>query len=176
MDVGRGLVVLFAGWVACAVVSETAWAQAGANAPGSTGSLFGYTGPTPSPFLSPAPGAPAPRRWIAPDPYASLGLTAEQRDKIARIQHDAWLQKQRLLGRIREQEGRLQQLYATDMPDPNKVGEVYQRIAGLRGKIVQNDIATRNEILALLSPDQRQRFAQSPSVGGPGYGGWGSSP
>lgn len=160
----------------CAAGSGHVYAQAGRYPPGSTGSLFGYAGPSPSPgpLLQP-PAAPTPRvmppRGVPRYPYAQLGLSNSQRDAIARIEHDTQQQNQRLLGQIREQQGQLQQLYANDTPDPNKIGQVYERMAGLQRQFIQNNIAAHNEIMALLDADQRRLYTQN--LGNPGYGGWG---
>jgi Spy/CpxP family protein refolding chaperone len=101
-------------------------------------------------------------------PIWMLNLNAAQRSKIAQIQNNAHKKNWALMGQMIDQQGALEQLYATDTPDPKKVGEVYGKIFQLRRQMIENGVEARNQMLAVLTKEQRQQLDQFWAGGGVG--------
>ena len=104
--------------------------------------------------------------------FRGLKLTDEQRDKITHlmdVQHKTmWKQ----MGDMIDARIAMRDLNAQDQPDPKKVGEAYARISKIRQRMLEARVKTRNEIWALLTPDQQAQLhkRRHDKFGGPGMG------
>lgn len=105
------------------------------------------------------------------EPLEMLNLTDAQRSKIAQIRDNVRKKNWPLMGQMMDEQSQLQQLYATETPDPKKVGEAYSKLSELRRQMIENSVEARNQMLAVLTPEQRKELDQywgGGGVGGPG--------
>jgi|GEM_PF-3593713 len=114
-----------------------------------------------------------------PDPFASLGLSAQQRSEVDRIMEQQRQTQWESLQQMQQVGQQLAELYQEELWDEVKVGQVYDRIFALQKQNILSSVAMRNSIMQLLSADQRQalkqQFAQSgaahhPATMAPGMG------
>lgn len=109
-------------------------------------------------------------------PLAMLDLTDDQRKQIARIQEDVRKRHWNTLGKIHEEQARLGELYAAEKPDAKQIGQAYGSIAKLQQEIVEASVQAQNQILDVLTKEQREQLAQwrrgmaRGYMGGRGYG------
>lgn len=89
---------------------------------------------------------------------SSLNLSDEQLTQVTQIQDQVRKQHMDLMGRMREEGTRLQNMMATESPDPAAVGKQQMRVADIHRQMLESDIAGRNRIYALLTPEQRQQL------------------
>lgn len=108
-------------------------------------------------------------------PVGALNLNADQRTKIAQIEQDVQKRNWDLIGQMHQDRAQLAMLFNQEKVDPNKVGSVYDRIASLHKKILQNNIQARNDIESTLTSQQREQLKQwrNRAFGAPGAGGFG---
>ncbi len=112
-----------------------------------------------------------------------LELDSKQRKEILRIRSELRKHNWDLQGQILDQEDKLFELYADEMPDPKKIGTVYGKIFDLRRQMIEAAIEAQNRQRAILTDEQRQQLRngglrnsdahhrRSKSGGmGPGYG------
>lgn len=108
-------------------------------------------------------------------PFASLDLTNEQRDKLAKIRSDQRKRQWDTMGKMMDEQERLNELYATDTPDPKQVGAVYGNIGKLQQQMAESRAEAWNRMQSVLTPEQKEQFKQSrrggPPSRGPGPGG-----
>ena len=91
-------------------------------------------------------------------PLDALGLSDEQSEKVAKIQEDARRKNWDLMGQMRSEQFKLRNMYYADKVDPNAVVEQQKKIDELRQKLVKSQVETRNQIAALLTPEQQKQF------------------
>jgi Spy/CpxP family protein refolding chaperone len=95
---------------------------------------------------------------FAGGPLATLDLTDEQRQKIAAIQEDQRAKTWSAMGQMRAEQFKLRQMYFADKVDAGAVTEQQGKVDELRRQLVKSHVETRNQVSALLTPEQRQRF------------------
>ena len=93
-------------------------------------------------------------------PLWNLDLSGDQRAKIEKIADDLRRKHWAIMGQVMEEESKLRDLYATEQPDPKKVGEAYARIAKLRQEMLEAHVKANNDAEALLTKDQRAQLAR----------------
>ncbi len=89
---------------------------------------------------------------------AALNLTDEQQQKISKILEDSRSKNWNTMGQLRSEQYKLGQMYYADKVDPNAVADQQKKVDDLRRQMVKSHAETRNQIGALLTPEQRQRF------------------
>jgi Spy/CpxP family protein refolding chaperone len=89
---------------------------------------------------------------------AALNLTDDQQDKISKILEDTRNKNWGVMGQMRSEQFKLREMYYSDKLDPNAVADQQKKVDDLRRQMVKSHVETRNQISALLNPDQRQRF------------------
>ena len=89
---------------------------------------------------------------------ASLNLTDEQREKIAKIQEDNRSKNWNTMGQMRGEMFKLRQMYFGDKLDSNAISEQQRKVDELRRQMLKAQIETRNQVAAILTPEQRQQF------------------
>ena len=87
-----------------------------------------------------------------------LELDGEQRKQLHRIQSELRKHNWDLQGRIMDQEDKLFDLYADQMPDPKKIGSVYGKIFDLRRQMIEAAIEAQNRQRAILTDEQRRQL------------------
>ena len=92
-------------------------------------------------------------------------LTDAQREQILAIreQHrrDTW----DTMGQIRTEQFKLRRLHSADKVDPDAVVDQQKRIDELRLKMTRSRVVEHNEVLAVLTPEQRKAVRER----GPGW-------
>ena len=89
---------------------------------------------------------------------AALNLTDEQREKVARIQEENRSKNWITMGQVRGEMFKLRQMYSGDKLDSNAISEQQRKVDELRRQMLKAHIETRNQVAAILTPEQRQQF------------------
>jgi len=84
-------------------------------------------------------------------------LDQQQQTKIAKIQDEAQRKQWDLIGQMREEQLKLQQLYYLDKQDPAAIGAQYKRVQDLQRQMVELSATTQNQVESVLKPEQRQQ-------------------
>jgi len=91
-------------------------------------------------------------------PGYGINLSDKQRQEFAKIQQQTMQQNWEIMGKMREQMLKLQELYGADTVDPKAVGQVYDRIATLRKQMLENSIEAHNQMRKHLTKEQRETW------------------
>ena len=93
--------------------------------------------------------------------YGALGLTDEQRQKLAALGEEARRRSWDAMGQVRTEQFRLRQLLSADPVNVQAVVDQQAKVDGLRRQVLKARVESRNEMAALLSPEQRKRLRES---------------
>ncbi len=88
----------------------------------------------------------------------ALGLTAEQREKITKIQETLSTKHWDLMGRIQEQQFKLRELLASEKADDASVGKAYKRVVELRQQMWTAALEVHKQMDAVLTQAQRDQL------------------
>ncbi|HTQ74300.1 MAG TPA: Spy/CpxP family protein refolding chaperone [Burkholderiales bacterium] len=91
---------------------------------------------------------------------AGLDLSSEQRQKIAAIQEANRSKNWNTMGQLRSEQFKLEQMYNADKVDSNAVAEQQKKVDELRRQLLKSRIDARNEVVAVLNPEQRKNLRQ----------------
>jgi Spy/CpxP family protein refolding chaperone len=91
---------------------------------------------------------------------ASLGLSAEQREKIAVVQEENRKANWSAMGQMRSEQFKLRQMYNADKVDSAAVADQQKKVDELRRQMLKSHVEARNQINAILTPEQRKQFRQ----------------
>jgi Spy/CpxP family protein refolding chaperone len=86
----------------------------------------------------------------------ALGLSEEQRAKIDAIREETRRKNWDAIGQIRAERFKLRQMFRAEQVDPGTVVEQRRKVDDLRRQVMRARLEARNQILALLTPEQRQ--------------------
>ena len=89
---------------------------------------------------------------------ASLKLTPEQQDKIFAIQEESHAKNFGTMTKIRSEQYKLAKLYNADKADSKAIAEQQKKVDELRRQVLQSRVEARNQIEAVLTPEQRKQF------------------
>jgi Spy/CpxP family protein refolding chaperone len=95
---------------------------------------------------------------------ASLGLSAEQREKIVALQEENRKANWSTMGQMRSEQFKLRQMYNADKVDAAAVTDQQKKVDELRRQMIKSHVDARNQINAILTPEQRKQYRQ--------YGPW----
>ena len=153
---------LFAvGLAAAAVTAAFAQGPGYGPGPGMMGGYGGGPGYGPGMMGGYGPGA----RGFGPGGgLAALNLSSEQREKIAAIQEENRKKNWDKMGQMRSEQFRLRRLYSAEKLDPAAIAEQQKKVDDLRRQMIQSRAESHNQVLSVLTPDQRKQFRQ--------YGPW----
>jgi Spy/CpxP family protein refolding chaperone len=90
----------------------------------------------------------------------SLNLTDEQRDKIQAMQEENRQKNWATMGQLRTEMFALRRMYNADKVDPNAVAEQQKKVDELRRQMLKSRLESRNQVEAMLTPEQRKQFRQ----------------
>jgi Spy/CpxP family protein refolding chaperone len=90
----------------------------------------------------------------------SLNLSDEQRDRIQVIQEENRQKNWTAMGQMRSEMFALRRMYYADKVDANAVAEQQKKVDELRRQMLKSRLETRNQVEALLTPEQRKQFRQ----------------
>jgi Spy/CpxP family protein refolding chaperone len=93
--------------------------------------------------------------------YAALDLTDDQRQKLAALGEQSRSKAWDTMGRVRGEQYRLRELLRADPVNPNAVVEQQAKIDELRRQVLKSRIESRNEMAALLTPEQRKKLREA---------------
>jgi Spy/CpxP family protein refolding chaperone len=97
--------------------------------------------------------------------FAGLDLSDEQQDKIFAIREEHRRKNWDTMGALRAEQFKLRRLYNSDNVDAKAFGEQQKKVDELRRQMVGSHLEVRNQISAVLTPEQRKQFRQI----GPGW-------
>jgi Spy/CpxP family protein refolding chaperone len=95
---------------------------------------------------------------------AALDLNAEQREKVAAVQEENRKANWSTMGQMRSEQFKLRQMYNADKVDSAAVADQQKKVDELRRQMLKSHVEARNQINAILTPEQRKQFRQ--------YGPW----
>jgi Spy/CpxP family protein refolding chaperone len=167
------LVVLFA---LAAGIGAAALAQGPGNAgPGSAprpGMGPGMMQHPPAGMMQHAPGGMMPHSPAMGRPMMgggrlldALNINDEQRRKIVRIREDTRRKSWDLVGQLMSERFKLREIYDADKIDANAAVEQKRKIDDLSRQVMKSRLEARNQIEALLTREQRQKFRSLAPVG-----------
>jgi protein CpxP len=87
----------------------------------------------------------------------ALGLTDDQRAKVRQIMEDTRRKNWDALGQIRSERFKLTEMLRGDKVDPNAAVEQKSKIDVLKRQVMRARLEARNQVLALLTPEQREK-------------------
>jgi len=87
----------------------------------------------------------------------ALGLSENQRAKVRGIMEDTRRKNWDVLGQIRSERFKLREMLRGDKVDPNAAVEQKRKVDDLRREIMRSRLEARNQVLALLTPEQREK-------------------
>lgn len=90
----------------------------------------------------------------------ALGLTADQRDKLARIWNDSMKKAWPVMGGLREQNFQLSRLLRAETPDRAAVNKIYGRITDLGKQLLDLRLQARQEMMGVLTAEQRKELRE----------------
>jgi len=115
----------------------------GGYGPGGAGTMRGYG-----------------RGWGPGGGLAALNLSDAQSEKIAAIQEENRSKNWGTMGQMRSERFKLRQMYYADKVDPAAVSEQQKKVDDLRRQMLKSQVEARNQIAAVLTPEQRKQFRQ----------------
>ena len=95
-----------------------------------------------------------PAAWAEPD------FSAEQRGAITEIQDDAGHKHWGVMGRIREEQSKMIELYRVEKRADSALNSLTPQIAELQQQIFEQALASRNQLDSLLTREQRYQLRQ----------------
>lgn len=129
---------------------------------GGPGHAYG-PGPGMHPGMMPHHGGPGPQggpgmmrgRWERMAQV--LGLSEDQRAKIRGIFEETRRKNWDAIGQIRSERFKLRELMRGEQVEPNAAVEQKRKIDDLKRQVMRARIEARNQVLALLTPEQREK-------------------
>jgi len=101
----------------------------------------------------------------------ALNLTDAQRAKIADIQRDASRKQWDLMGKVHEQQYRLQEQYASGRLDDDAARKAYAAMADAHKQMFDIQLDARKKTDAVLTKEQRERLRDGTGWGAPHHRG-----
>ncbi|MGB7754732.1 MAG: Spy/CpxP family protein refolding chaperone [Salinisphaera sp.] len=92
---------------------------------------------------------------------STLNLNAKQRQSLGKLWQTQANQQRQLQEQLYQDMSRMRALMASENPDPNAVGQVYDHMAATRRQLLVNGIRMRNKFENLLTPEQRTHWRQN---------------
>lgn len=87
----------------------------------------------------------------------ALGLSEDQRAKVGRIMEDTRRKDWDVLGQIQSERFKLREMVRGDKVDPDAAVEQKRKLDDLRRQVMRSRLEARNQVLALLTPEQREK-------------------
>lgn len=91
------------------------------------------------------------------DPLAALDLKDDQREKILALHEQSHSKNWGTMGQLRSEQFKLRRLYDADKVDAKAVAEQQKKVDDLRRQLQQSRIEMHNQVLAILTPEQRKQ-------------------
>jgi Spy/CpxP family protein refolding chaperone len=110
---------------------------------------------------------------MSPAMMQMLDLSPEQKAKISQIQAQARKKQWQIMGDLREERIRLQELMSSDTPDPAAATAQYQKVQDLERRLFEGALVARNQVDAALTPEQKEELKSAMMAQGIGRHGMG---
>jgi len=91
-------------------------------------------------------------------PASDLNLDAEQRRKIAEIHDDLRHKHWELMGKMQDEQSRMNEMLQSDQRDDAALGKSYRTVSELRQQMYEQSVAAQKQIDAVLSREQREKM------------------
>jgi Spy/CpxP family protein refolding chaperone len=102
------------------------------------------------------------RMGKAMGPMAGLNLSAEQKQKVDQLHEAAAKQAEPIQKEMAAKAKEMQALWAVEKPDRAAIERKHGEMAALQSKLWGIHIDTRLQVHALLTPEQRAKWAEAP--------------
>ncbi len=89
----------------------------------------------------------------------ALGLSEDQRATVRQIMEDTRRKNWDALGQIRSERFKLREMLRGDKVDPDAAVEQKRKVDDLQRQVMRSRLEARNQVLALLTPEQRERVS-----------------
>jgi Spy/CpxP family protein refolding chaperone len=89
---------------------------------------------------------------------SALDLKDDQRDKIFAIQEEARSKNFGTMTQMRAEQYKVAKMYHAEKADPKAVAEQQKKVDDLRRQMIQSHVETRNQIEAVLTPEQKKQL------------------
>ena len=86
-----------------------------------------------------------------------LGLSEDQRTKVRRIMEDTRRKNWDVIGQLRSERFNLREMMRADKVDPDAAVEQKRKVDDLRRQLMRARLEARNQVLALLTPEQQEK-------------------
>jgi len=90
----------------------------------------------------------------------ALGLSADQREKIADIHNDAMKKAWPVMGQLREAHFQLARVMRSEKPDRAAVDKAYERVSKLQRQLLDMRLMTHQQVLGVLTDQQRKQLRE----------------
>ena len=97
--------------------------------------------------------------------FAALGLSEEQHQKVLAIQEEHRNKNWAAMGEVRTEQYKLRSLYGADKIDADKVAEQQKKVDELRRQLLKSRVETHNQVIAILTPEQRKLLREHAPAG-----------
>jgi Spy/CpxP family protein refolding chaperone len=87
----------------------------------------------------------------------ALGLSEDQRAKVRQIMEDTRRKNWDALGQIQTERFKLREMVRGDKVDPSAAVEQKRKVDDLKRQVMKARLEARNQVLALLTPEQREK-------------------
>jgi len=98
----------------------------------------------------------------------ALGLTEEQRQKVGAIMEDTRRKNWDVIGQVQTERYKLRQMFHGDTVDPAAVTAQQAKVDDLKRQLLRARLEARNQVFALLTPEQREKARRFGPRGAPG--------
>lgn len=88
-------------------------------------------------------------------PQSNVNLSEEQRGKIAKIQQDARRKHWELMGKMQDEQARINEQYYSDNRDDEALSKDYRKMSDLRHQMFDLALSTQKQTDAVLTKEQR---------------------
>ena len=177
-SIGRILVLVAAGATASVAYAQGpgyAQGQGGSsgNGPGMGPGMMGAHGGGPGHEMGPGMmhGREGMMRGRGERMAHRLGLSEDQRAKVRQIMEDTRRKNWDAIGQIRSERFKLREMLRGDTVDSNAAVEQKRKIDDLKRQVMKGRLEARNQVYALLTPEQREKAKSfGPRMRGRGMG------
>ena len=97
--------------------------------------------------------------------FFGLNLNQGQRSKIANIEMQARERQWNLMGQMREAQYKLRDMLSAQNADPTQINDQAVTVEKLEQQMVQANTNARDKVMALLTPEQRDRVVHWDEAG-----------
>ena len=88
----------------------------------------------------------------------ALGLNEDQRMKIGGIMEETRRKNWDVIGQVQAERFKLRQMFRGDEVDPAEITEQKRKVDDLKRQVLRARLEARNQVFALLTPEQRQKM------------------